>query len=112
MILVDFSLKGSLFTGFSVYGHSGSADLGHDIICAAVSSAVFMAVNTITDVLHVAAQVTMNENGQITLSIRDNILDDNTQRACQDIIKGLELHLLELKDQYPDNIFIKYDQVI
>ena len=35
------------YSGFDVTGHAGSADAGHDIVCAAVSALVINAVNSV-----------------------------------------------------------------
>lgn len=49
MIKAVFAVKGEKFIGFTVKGHSGYAESGNDIICAGVSSALMLTVNTITD---------------------------------------------------------------
>lgn len=48
MIKAVFAVKGEKFIGFTVKGHSGYAESGNDIICAGVSSALMLTVNTIT----------------------------------------------------------------
>ena len=71
---------------FTIQGHSGSAECGQDIICAAVSSAAYMAVNTITEILgqKVSADV---RDGYMKISL------SGTNEAASDIIRGLELHI-------------------
>ena len=39
--------------GFSLQGHAGCGEAGGDIVCAAVSSAAYLTVNTLTDVCRV-----------------------------------------------------------
>ena len=39
--------------GFSLQGHAGCGEAGQDIVCAAVSSAAYLTVNTLTDVCRV-----------------------------------------------------------
>ena len=51
MITAKFVYSGDIITGFSVSGHSGSAEIGKDIICSAVSSASYMTVNTLTEIM-------------------------------------------------------------
>ncbi|MBR5498489.1 MAG: ribosomal-processing cysteine protease Prp [Clostridia bacterium] len=84
---------------FTIQGHSGSAESGQDIICAAVSSAAYMAVNTITEILgqKVSADV---RDGYMKISLSGN------NEAASDILRGLELHISELADEYPDFIRI------
>lgn len=43
--------------GFSVSGHAGAGPFGRDIVCAAVSSAVMLTANTITEYLYCKADV-------------------------------------------------------
>lgn len=51
MITAKFVYSGDIITGFSVSGHSGSAEIGKDIICSAVSSVSYMTVNTLTEIM-------------------------------------------------------------
>ena len=44
-------------TGFSVSGHSGYAESGSDIVCAAITAIVTMAEATINDVCGAKAKV-------------------------------------------------------
>ena len=50
MIEVTFYSEGSRLTGFTVQGHSGLADPGEDVLCAAVTSAVRLAECAVNDV--------------------------------------------------------------
>lgn len=82
---------------FTVKGHSGSAEKGQDIICAAVSSAAYMAANTVTEILKVKANA----------KVRDGYMkfEFSGSEDAAKIIRGLKLHLEELSNEYPD--FIK-----
>ncbi len=84
--------------GFTVAGHSGSAEAGADIVCAAVSSAVYMAANTLTEVLGLSPETEVRDG---FLSVR---LARGETEAALPIIKGLSLHLRGLQEQYPDYI--------
>ena len=89
--------------GFSVKGHNGLA--GEDIICAAVSSAAYMAANTITEVIKAEAEVTV-EDGLMLLRI-----SPNEAKSCLSILSGFKLHMLQLEEQYPENINVNYTEV-
>ena len=84
--------------GFALQGHTDLADAGTDILCAAVSSAVYLAANTITDVYGCEADITVDD-GQ--MSVR---LSPAQATVCQPILEGLRLHLQALRDQYPAHI--------
>ena len=60
MIRVEFTKSGELLTSFSVSGHAGYDDYGHDIVCASVTSAVQLTANGITEVLKLPAKVKFN----------------------------------------------------
>ena len=91
--------------GFRVKGHAGSSEHGSDIVCAAVSSASLMAANTITEVLHIGADVTVKD-GNLAIRIFERDAD-----ICRDILSGFKLHMLSLEEQYPQYISVNYTEV-
>ena len=96
MIKAEFSIRGA-DASFTVSGHSGSAESGRDIVCAAVSSAAFMAANTITEILGVDSSAEADD-GYMNVSFVNS-------EAAADIVRGLRLHLEQLSRQYPQ--FVK-----
>lgn len=106
MIKVTFFENVSgLICGFEVKDHSGYAEQGKDIVCAAVSSAVILTANTITEIIKAKADVTEND-GLIKLNLSDCEVE-----SCSDVLEGLKLHLLELVKQYPKNLKVKISEV-
>ena len=88
--------------GFSVSGHSGYAEAGQDIVCAAVSAVVGMAEATINDVCGAKAKVRVKEeDARITLTL-PAICDE--EESVQAVLAGLLLYLCNLRDEYPDYI--------
>ncbi len=88
--------------GFSVSGHSGYAEEGSDIVCAAVSSAVQFAECTINDVLGNHANVKMNQDEpRVTLTLPAACDDED---AAQAVLTGFMLTMCSLRDDYPDYI--------
>lgn len=85
------------YTGFDISGHADAGAYGEDIICSAVSSAAYMTVNTVTEIIGAQAEVIENE-GHMILTLKDHIDD------CQVIFNGLHLHLSELAKSYNDTI--------
>ena len=89
-------------TGFSVSGHSGYAEAGSDIVCAAVSAVVSMAEATINDVCGAKAKVRVRqEDARITLTLPATCEEED---AIQAVLAGLMVYLVDLRDQYPDYI--------
>ena len=91
---------------FEISGHSDFADSGSDIVCAAVSSAAYMATNTITDVIKAEAEVFVNGSGKMFLQVSEKKIS-----SCVDILLGFKLHVLALEEQYPKNITVNYVEV-
>ena len=105
MIAVRFESAdgGAVLTGFRVSGHTGVR--GQSVVCAAVSSACYMAANTITEVLGVDAQITVNDGYMRVAAVGDDL------PKVQIVLRGLRLHLEQLAQQYPDKIKITYTEV-
>ncbi len=104
MTTIRFLTEGSRITGFEVSGHSGYAEAGSDIVCAAVTGAVRLVEATINDVFGLAAAVKVRErSGSISLRLPGG-LSDRDEHAVQGFLSGMMLYLTELHDEYPDNI--------
>ena len=106
MTTIRFLTEGSRITGFEVSGHSGYAEAGSDIVCAAITSAVRLVEATVNDVFGLAATVRVRESsGSISLRVPGG-LSDRDEHAVQGLLSGLMLYFTELHDEYPDNIEI------
>ena len=102
MTRVEFTTEDDRITGFTVSGHSGYAEAGSDIVCAAVSAAVAMAEATINDVCGAKAKVRVKEeDARITLTLH---VSCDEEESVQAVLSGMMLYLCSLRDQYPDNI--------
>ena len=89
-------------TGFSVSGHSGYAEAGADIVCAAISTAVTMAETTINDVCGAKAKVRVKEeDARVTLTLPASCDEEERVPA---VLAGFMLTLINLRDEYPDYI--------
>ena len=89
-------------TGFSISGHSGYAEEGSDIVCAAISAVVSMAEATINDVCGAKAKVRVKEaDTRITLTLPTSCDEEDTVQA---VLAGMMLTLCSMRDDYPDYI--------
>lgn len=97
MVKASFCIRENS-ASFTIKGHSGFAEEGSDIVCAAVSSAAYMTVNTITEIL----------GEKDTSKVRDGFLQFETSgnSAARDIVRGLLLHLEELSKDYPGYVTV------
>ena len=97
---VFFRREGRL-GGFAVTGHTD--DTGSQqarLVCAAVSSAVYLTANTLTDVLKADATVSVDD-GTMTLQLA------HPDEGAAALLEGLRLHLAQLEEQYPTYLSIK-----
>ena len=102
MTRCEFFTEDDRITGFSVSGHSGYAEAGADIVCAAISAVVTMAEATINDVCGAKAKVRVkDEQARITLTL-PNSCDE--EEAVQAVLSGMMLTLISLREDYPDYI--------
>ena len=102
MTKCEFFTEGDRITGFSVSGHSGYAESGQDIVCAAISAVVTMAEATINDVCGAKAKVRVKEeDARITLTLPVSCDEEETVQA---VLAGMMVTLCNLRDDYPDYI--------
>ena len=102
MTRCEFFTDNDRITGFSVSGHSGYAEAGSDIVCAAVSAVVTMAEATINDVCGAKAKVRVKEEGaRVTLTLP---VSCDEEESVQAVLAGMMLTLMSLRDDYPDYI--------
>jgi len=87
--------------GFCISGHSSvncDDEIGK-IVCSAVSSAAYMAANTVTEIIGDEANAVVND-GEMQFEVI------NPSAFSVKVLEGLKLHLTELSDQYSNNIKI------
>ena len=104
MTTVTVFSEGDRLTGFEVSGHSGYAEEGADIVCAAVSSTIDLVIATINDVLGLAASVKVREEDAFVSLRLPGSLGQTAESTCQALLTGLMLYFTELHDAYPENI--------
>ena len=102
MTRCEFFTDKDRITGFSGSGHSGYAEAGSDIVCAAVSAVVTMAEATINDVCGAKAKVRVKEeDARVTLTLP---VSCDEEESVQAVLAGMMLTLMSLRDDYPDYI--------
>ena len=102
MTRCEFFTEGDRITGFSISGHSGYAEAGQDVVCAAISAVVTMAEATINDVCGAKAKVRVkDEQTRITLTLPVSCDEEDSVQA---VLAGMMLTLCSLRDDYPDYI--------
>ena len=98
MTTAKFLFSDETIVSFELSGHSGAGECGTDIVCSAVSSAVYMAANTILEIMKIEAEAEVTEGYfKFTMNFKD-------AQKSKVITDGLYLHLSELESQYPNNL--------
>ena len=104
MTTVTFHSDGSRITGFTVEGHSGFADEGEDILCAAITSAIRLTECAVNDVLGLCASVKVSDK-TANISFRlPGGLAPSAEETCQTLLASLMVYFAELHDEYPNFI--------
>lgn len=95
MTKARFFYENSALCGFLIEGHStkNAVDDEGRALCSAISSAAYMAANTVTEVIGDTAEVEVKD-GKMLLKVL-NISDKSKA-----VLEGLKLHLTELSKQY------------
>ena len=94
-----FYLNDGFITRFKISGHTTDfhSEEGR-LVCASISSAVYLTANTITDVIFAKADIA-EKDGFMDFALKDKFSE------CDSVLKGLKLHLTNLSKQYKN--FIK-----
>ena len=102
MTRCEFFVENDRINGFSVSGHSGYAEAGSDIVCAAISAVVTMAEATINEVCGAKAKFRVKDDqARITLMLPASCDEEDTVQA---VLSGMMLTLISMRDDYPDYI--------
>ena len=106
MIKATFHMEGSNIVSFQVEGHSGLAEAGTDVLCAAVTSAVRLTECAVNDVLGLEAGVKVKpEKALISLKLPRGLGQTN-ESTCQTLMAALMVYFIQLQEEYPDNIIV------
>ena len=112
MTRITFYRRGGVFYGFEEIGHSGFADAGDDVLCAAISSMTMLVVNTIevsfsTDVQYLIDE----EKAKITVTalgaLPDYAEEAKMQYAASGVFLGYYNQLCDLAEEYYDYLSVE-----
>ena len=93
-------------TGFEVSGHSGYAEAGADIVCAAVTSAVRLVECAINDVLGLEASVKVKQKDAAVILKLPARLSQEQETQCQTLLAAFLVHLTALAEEFPENLLV------
>ncbi len=87
------------YTGFRAEGHSGYAEAGSDIVCAAVSVLGCTCVNSLESLLGVRVRMKGNEDGLLDFDLPE--IPREREEGVQLLMGALRQGLSDLEDGYP-----------
>jgi len=109
MTTVTFHSADRRIDGFTVEGHSGYAEEGSDIVCAAISGVVGVTECTINEVRGLAAAVKVDaETGYMALKLPGGLGQTN-ERICRELLTGMMVYLQALSEEYPENLIVRLE---
>jgi len=104
MIRAAFFREGDRLVGFECQGHSGYAESGSDIVCAAVSALLIGTSNAVEGLVGVKPHVIQRDHaGYLKVTIPGPLTPDQA-RDCQLLIEAARLNIEDISKQYPDNV--------
>ncbi len=106
MITCHFFKSDNTVVGFAINGHDEPDDSGISLLCAAVSSAVYLTVNTVTDVCMISPLALETADGLMTMRLRNE-----DAATCRMLLEGLLLHLTALAEDNRTNITVNITEV-
>ncbi|MBQ8161775.1 MAG: ribosomal-processing cysteine protease Prp [Clostridia bacterium] len=100
--------KGNI-TAFEGKGHSGYAESGSDIVCAAVSVLSCTCVNALESVLGIRPNIWGGDDGFLAFTLPE--LDDAAMDRAQILMKALKQGLDDVACEYPRNLHVSIQRL-
>ncbi|NMB02265.1 MAG: ribosomal-processing cysteine protease Prp [Firmicutes bacterium] len=107
MTRIEFYKTDHGWQGFKALGHTGFADSGEDIVCAAVSILTQTAVLGIGQVLGIDAQVHVDETKGLLVCLLPQGLNEEQWKQSQLILKVMHVGLTATAEEYGDYVSVK-----
>ena len=102
-----FEQSGGLFTACSVTGHADYTedDTSGQILCAAVSSAMQLTCNTLTECFHAAAEITEQPDDGVQNMLSLRLMKPDSVQS--EILHGLLIHFQALSEDFDGMMTVK-----
>ena len=111
MTKITFFRSGGSFYGFEEEGHTGYADEGQDILCAALSAMTMLIINTI-EVAYASDVDYQIDEGATNIKVRSKAAlaefeeDERKRYAVSGLFLSYYYQLNELVEEYYDNLSV------
>jgi len=109
MTRIKFLKKNGVYYGFEENGHSGFADSGEDILCAAISAMTMLIINSIEVVYGSEVDYTIDEESTDIKVVALDALpetgaDEKKRYAVAGLIYSYYLQLMDMTEEYYDHL--------
>ena len=104
MTTVAFTMEDERVVSVTVENHSGFADAGEDIVCAAISNSINLIETALNTVMGLCATVKVDQELARAFLRLPGGLSEEIDNTCQILMAALMVNLVELQEQYPDHI--------
>ncbi len=94
--------KGSIVK-YQATGHSGYDEIGYDIVCAALSTALQLPLAGFQDVLDIYPRFEINSDGFISVDL-DGMNLNGKEKEVHTLLESMLVFLKGLANEYPKNI--------
>ena len=103
MTTVRVTRRAGVVFRIDMQGHSGYADNGEDIVCAAITSAVRYAEVMLNDILDYNILFRADpDTASISFTRTDSFTADMEAIACDTVFEGFVRYINQLATEYPD----------
>ncbi|WP_067932990.1 ribosomal-processing cysteine protease Prp [Alicyclobacillus kakegawensis] len=102
MIVCDVTEVNGRIHQFRLRGHAGYADVGSDIVCAAVSALVTNAINSCEALLRVVPECT-DDGDELFCRLPSHRISAETDLLFRSMVLGLE----QISEQYPRHVQVR-----
>ena len=109
MIKAVFSREGERLIGVRITGHSGYADHGSDIVCAAVSVLGCACVNSLESVCGVTPRLHENDEGILDFTL-PHPLDERQAHDAQILMAALHQGISDIARQYSRHVTLSIQE--
>ncbi|MBQ8817842.1 MAG: ribosomal-processing cysteine protease Prp [Clostridia bacterium] len=116
MTKIVFFRSGGSFYGFEEHGHSGYADAGEDVLCAAISAMTMLIINTVEVAYASDVEYTIDE-GATNIRVRSKAAltefeeDERKRYAVSGLFMSYYYQLNELVEEYYDHLSVEVKDI-
>ena len=116
MTKIVFFRSGGVYYGFEEQGHTGYADAGNDVLCAALSAMTMLVINTVEVAYASDVEYTIDE-GATHIMVRSKAAlpefeeDERKRYAVSGLFMSYFYQLNELVEEYYDFLSVDVEDV-